>query len=407
MGYEVYVDNKIDQMDQLSHQKHTIRVLVVAHVGETVGHLVRGLTLADALAAHGAEVHVATSADGWGFLAPSPYQYHPLPWNWSHNRLQWPLHPSQLAAVEATNRTLLALLNYLRPDLIVSLPGVFTAQAARSRGIPHVSVAHGVYLSGLVNPCDYDAIGRSVIRGGESFFVRQGEVLFEHLSDRLGLPSLSYKAWLSEEQILVPDPFIPLLHQVNLWRVPALRSGYGLPPPLDIARLRETCLISFGSGNPCDIEPVLRAAVAHFPHVLSVTGRTRPRISHPRVTTVAAVNSLLVAPHIRAVISHGGLGTVGTFLGLPQLLVPTEIDQATTSLHVQRAGVANAVGLERWLKGPVLGRELTADAGELDTACVRLAQQDGHVDATGLDGASTAADLLLRFATKTDAVLTA
>ncbi|HEY7875319.1 MAG TPA: hypothetical protein VIG64_09375, partial [Actinomycetota bacterium] len=84
--------------------------------------------------------------------------------------------------------------------------------------------------------------------------------------------------------------------------------------------------------------------------------------SHHRdgVFTAPLIASSSLAGRVELVITHGGIGTVGTFAagGTPLLIVPTEIDQATMAIHAERAGLGCAYGMERWLRSPSLGRRL-------------------------------------------------
>lgn len=75
---------------------------------------------------------------------------------------------------------------------------------------------------------------------------------------------------------------------------------------------------------------------------------------------IGSVASRSLAGHVRAVVSHGGLGTVGTFaeFGHPQLVIPTEFDQATTGLYCRATGIAATCGLEAWPSRRSLGRQL-------------------------------------------------
>jgi len=72
------------------------------------------------------------------------------------------------------------------------------------------------------------------------------------------------------------------------------------------------------------------------------------------------IASSSLAGQVAAVISHGGIGTVGTFAehGTPQLIIPTELDQATMAVHAARLGLAMHCGLDSWARRGKLGRQL-------------------------------------------------
>jgi len=55
-----------------------MRILIVTHIGETFGHLVRGLAVADALTSKGAIVEVAAGEAAAELLATWPVSYHTI-----------------------------------------------------------------------------------------------------------------------------------------------------------------------------------------------------------------------------------------------------------------------------------------------------------------------------------------
>src|SRR3712207_3467614 len=104
----------------------TMRILMIAHIGETLGHLVRGLAIADALTALGAQVEFAASKRSEELLCNREPHYilHKLRWRFSHNSCN-PDNPptSFLRHIIESNVQVLELLTTLprhsRPDLII------------------------------------------------------------------------------------------------------------------------------------------------------------------------------------------------------------------------------------------------------------------------------------------------
>ena len=339
-------------------------ILMIAHIGETLGHLVRGLTIADQLTARGVQVEfVASNKAEWLLKTWKPsYIHHKLRWRFSHNSCD-PDRPSSsfLSHVLESNSDVLELLKNLGPDLIVGLPGIFTTQAARHLGIPHVSILHGPYLSPIVSLRQPTITESAVLKFARKIF-RGGCVdsIYAHLSQVLGVPELTYDTYLQTETIFVPQPGLPLPDLPNIHQVRFIRASFG---PLFHSRqvdLRDACYVTFGSGNPCDITRIVKLARALFPWVLVSTGRLQLQKIPKGVITKRFVASSSLTGRVASVISHGGIGTVGTFAeyGTPQLIIPTELDQATMAVHAARLGIAKHCGLNSWVERPRLGRHL-------------------------------------------------
>lgn len=375
-----------------------MRVLIVAHVGETLGHLVRGLGIADALAERGATVEIAADRRASTLLGRwrRRYRHHVVAWEWSHNALR-PGGPRSrdVTAVTRTGAAVQRLLLASRPDVVVGLPGVFSTQIARASDVPHVSVVHAPYLwpvLRLEDPTPAEtAIGRVAASVLETF-----EALFAELSRSLGVPALDYEQFLDSEPLLVPQPGLALRTGPNVRSFPYIRASYGEAPALRGSVLASTCHVTFGSGNPCDLSPVVRAARRVFPSVLVAGARPRG-VPKRGVTVQPAVASSGLVGRVAAVVSHGGMGTVGTFAehGTPQLVVPTEIDQATMAALGRRQGHLEEHGLDAWAADARLGRRLPP----IDEA--RLAEQlaalrdGGPRAAVAADGAEQIAEHLL------------
>lgn len=356
-----------------------LKILIIAHIGETLGHLVRGLAIADELAALGVRPEIAASGNArwvlqtWGHR----YNHHVISWSWSHNAVD-PDRPSAayLSRVVESNRQVIDLLETKRPDLVVGLPGVFTTQAANSLRIPHASILHGPYLSPIVD-LDHPTWTESAvlefarrIACGGSF-----DYIMAHLSEEFSLPKLTYEQYLRTEHIFIPQPGLPIPSLHNLHRAGFIRASVG--PPLDDTRvnLDRACYVTFGSGNPCDITRIVEVARSAFPWVIVSTAATPPSEVSSQVILRPFIASTSLAGRVAAVVSHGGIGTVGTFAEhrTPQLIIPTEIDQATMAVHAARLGIASQCGLDAWARSPRLGRHIPEfDKEELFSALEAL-----------------------------------
>lgn len=339
-------------------------ILMAAHIGETLGHLARGLAIADELTANGSRVEFACSEKASWLLKgwKRRYVHHTVRWPFSHNGCN-PIKPSTafLGVVREMNADVLALLKRLQPDLVIGLPGIFTTQAARSVGIPHVSILHGPYLS----PIDYFdnlsiteaavlQFSRSIFSGGCI------DAIYEELHRSLSLPNLTYDELLKTEQIFVPQPGMRLPHRGNIHVVGFIRASFGPPCELDPTVLGNSCYVTFGSGNPCDISRIIELCRNVFPTVLVSTGQNTLREVPSGAVARPFIASSSLAGRIPVVVSHGGIGTVGTFVeyATRQIIIPTELDQATMAIHAARLGIAQHCGLDAWASVPMLGRQL-------------------------------------------------
>ncbi len=339
-------------------------ILMITHIGETLGHLVRGLSIADELTSHGIHVEIAASNEAEWLLKTwkHTYTHHRLPWRFSHNCCD-PDKPSSafLNHVCESNWDVLKLLKKLRPDLVIGLPGIFTTQAARHLGIPHVSILHGPYLSPIVCLKEMTATESAVLEFAKKIFLGGCvDSIYSYLSQMLGIPELTYDAYLRTETIFVPQPDLPLPNLPNIHSVNFIRASFGPQFYFHKNDLMEACYITFGSGNPCDINKIVQLTQTVFPFVIISTGHNQLRIAPKGVITKPFIASSSLAGRVTAVISHGGIGTVGTFAEhkTPQLIIPTELDQATMAIHAARLGIAQHCGLDSWAKRPRLGRNL-------------------------------------------------
>jgi UDP:flavonoid glycosyltransferase YjiC (YdhE family) len=363
-----------------------VRVLLVAHVGETVGHLVRGLAIGSALADMGADVEVAAPRRAtWLIRGWSPrFPHHEVYWDWSHNscRLERPT-PSYLERVMRTNRDLARLLSASRPDMIVSLPGVFTAQLARKFAIPQLSVIHGPYLSPIVSLPNASRAELAVMALATSLMVGGcWDSIFSRLQTSLDLPGMTYWDFLAQERICVPQPNIVFERSGNIEQCDFVSASFGSSLPTSSKGLSGSCYVTFGSGNRCDISRVTSVLAKLYPSVIVSTGAMQANASSvvegARLTATRFIASSELVGRVSTVVSHGGIGTVGTFSASPscsQVIIPTEVDQATMAVHASRSGLAEACGLQAWASRPRLGRRLPAFADEELVEAVRRAKQ--------------------------------
>jgi UDP:flavonoid glycosyltransferase YjiC (YdhE family) len=341
-------------------------LLLVVHIGETLGHLARALAVADALTRRGATVHIASSNKAKATLNghPNKYTHHAIEWRWSHNSsgAKSPTHRF-LHGIRESNLQLLDVCRETRPDWIVGFPGVFSAQAARKVNIPHVSVLHGPYLSPLLELDRPTFVEKAIVRFTSSLFRSSWDAAFAYLSKELAFPALTYEQYVRDELIVAPQPNLNLKGPNHITSTSFVSASIG-PAAAASENLEETCYVSFGSGNPCDIRNIVEAAAREFARVIVSTGLRTPQTwdRSLNVESMPFVSSASLLRRVGAVISHGGIGTVGTFAAAatPQLIIPTEVDQATMAMHARRQRLALTLGMHEWAMRPQLGRRLPA-----------------------------------------------
>lgn len=343
--------------------KKAYTVLMIAHIGETLGHLVRGLAIADALTKKGICVEFAASKrakdllDAW----PISYKLHPLRWTWSHNAVK-----PNLIAYDFFNRTLesvsdiMELLKNRKPDLIIGLPGIVSTQAARYFGIPHVSILHGPYLSPIIRLKSPNWEEKTILDFSTQICYEQVNIGFSLLQKVFSVPKLDYQTYLDTETILVPQPDLPLISLPNIFIYNFIRASFGPKFKNHNIQLEKACYITFGSGNPCDMNQIILGTAEIFPFVLVTSGCQNLKELPRNVYVDRYIASSSLAGKVAAVISHGGIGTVGTFaeFATPQMIIPTELDQATMAVHARRMGIAYPCGLQDWTERHKLGRRL-------------------------------------------------
>jgi UDP:flavonoid glycosyltransferase YjiC (YdhE family) len=373
------------------------RLLFVAHVGQTLGHVVRAASVIREMHGRGHEVHLAAAP--WAFwvvasVLPSN-RLHPVSWPWSHNEHSpRAINASAAAGVAASYHAVLEIIERLRPTLVVGFPGLVSTLAARQAGIAHVSVLHGPFLAPLLIDPENDETERAIMSLARQMCA-MADRISEYLHVTCGAPVLSYADYLATESVIVPQPQLTLAGHCNVRVVPFVSASIGPPFTADGIDVAESCYITFGSGNPCDITHLVDTAARVFRAVIVSTG-SRPPIERTNVVCQPFIASESLAGRVPYVVSHGGLGTLGTFAAkrTRQLIIPTELDQATTAVYARRLGLAAVAGLEEWRRRSEMGRRFPAiSPAELTDALVALRVAPLPPQMCG-DGATAAADAL-------------
>lgn len=379
-----------------------MRILIIPHIGETLGHVVRAIAIADELRLRGASVSFALAPRGVRFIQMQRMAYptHVVNWGWSHNSFN--LENQSSALLEHTLQTvreLIEALDQIRPDLVIGMPGLASTQAARYLQIPHVSVLHGPYLAPLLDLPAPTPPERRIVELARKMCYGPMNSCFSAASRTFGLPALDYDAFVQSEWLFVPQPGLPLPNWPNIWRTQFVRASFG--PDLlqsEYSGVPGTCYVTFGSGNPCDITELVALVASVFQSIIVTTGDRVLARSIPNVVAQPYIASASLAGKVTAVVNHGGLGTVGTFAEYhtPQLIVPTELDQAMTALAAFRLGIAAHFGLDVWEYRPPTGRRLPPlDRAAFTASLIALRDAPHSTTSYGGGGAAEIADALL------------
>lgn len=344
-----------------------MKVLFLVHIGETIGHLVRALSIADELSIRRASIVIACSPRGKRLLNGwhKQYAHYPVTWSFSHNSCSAspPVPEHFYEGVRTSLVQCSDIIDFTKPDCVIGCPGIFTAQLAKARGVRHFSILHAPYVAPITKFIALQEHERSIVNFARSIFI-DGVVdsIYERLSSDIGMPSMSYIDYLINDEIFIAQGGIELCRSLpNIHRVNFIRGSYGPPYESENGRPQSTCYITFGSGNPCPIGGVISACATVFEKVIVSLGQSHLDGPVPKnVEIYSAISSASLAGRVSTVISHGGIGTVGTFAeqGVRQVIIPTELDQAMMAIHARLLAIALPLGLESWAQNPRLGRRL-------------------------------------------------
>lgn len=336
-------------------------ILVIAHVGETLGHVARAASVIRELQSRNNTVHIAASPEAFGIIADlvPDARRHALFWQWSHNdHVPEELKVDLARQVGHSYQAILSVIRSVQPDLIVGFPGLLSTFAARSLGVPHVSVLHGVYLAPLIELPRHASPPATVILSMARQMCALADKMARWLASSYSAPLLSYDEYLRTEPIFVPQPGLSCKSGENVTACSFISASIGDDGDSDNAPdLSQACHVTFGSGNPCDISMLVKAASDVFERVVVATGK-QPAVDLPNVFSRPLIPSRALAGRVPYVVSHGGLGTLGTFAahGARQLIVPTELDQAMTAIYAEDTGLALTEGVSAWTARPATGR---------------------------------------------------
>lgn len=226
-----------------------------------------------------------------------------------------------------------------RPDVVVSEPSEFAGRLAAARhGLPVVSV--------------------SITQFAVEQRMRAGiDAALHRLRSESGLagPNGSGSAHFTLMPLLLEDPAIPGLPGTQRYREPEGSSTGRLPDWWDGAS-DPLVYVTFGSVAPQrdEVFPGLYraviAALGPLPvRILVTIGRDRDPAALGEVPANVHIERWVaqsdVMPHARAMVCHGGTGTMraGLAAGIPQVLLPLFADQPYNAARVDALGAGIAL----------------------------------------------------------------
>lgn len=331
-----------------------MRILFVPHVGNTYGHLLRALPIAIEVKKLDKDIDIQfaipTKANWLMDRYFTDIGYSNIRWEISHNDCKEE-NPDEdlLNNVLASNEDLEELIQFLKPDLIIGLPGIVTSQLSRKNNVKQISILHAPYLSPIIN---WKNMPNSDLKTlsflNHIFSDNYIGMVFNFLSSKMDLPVLTYNQFLNEEDIYVPQPYLDLGKRNNIQQCSFIKASFG--EDYDEKIPESSCLLSFGSGNPCDINVIIDVLKDIFDLVLFCTGSLKSFSHYSNVKPIKFISSKSLCGKVGSVISHGGMGTVGTFAeyNTKQLIIPTEPDQAVMAIYSKNINLTQTFGLEKW-----------------------------------------------------------
>lgn len=348
------------------------RILFVADA-VTLAHVVRPAALARALDPQRFDVSFACDPRYASLIADLPCPVHRIASQPGERFLRAAARGSRLydtATLRAYVREDLALLDSVRPTVVVGDHRLSLAVSARVKGIPYLAL-HNAYWSPWADPAspvpDLPLSRRLGPPLAQRFFDRVWPLAaawhswpLNRLCREHGLPALGWD-WrrpytdadytlYADAEALIPTPGRPATHRY-LGPI-AWSPAVALPPWWDeLPRDRPLIYASLGSsGDPAVLAKVLEA-LADLPVTVVATraGRDLPGTQPPNARLLDYAPGEALCQRAELVISNGGSMGVYQALtaGKPVLGIAAHMDQQLSMHHVEKAGVGLRLRTDR------------------------------------------------------------
>lgn len=341
-----------------------MKIVFVAHIGTAFSHLIRSVSLANLMATNGVDISFVGNPIGKGFFDRNQisYPYKSIPWSWGHN--EFPMRGERAeaywACVDSCAKSLRSHLLRADPDIVIGTPGILSAPVCRSIGITHLSMLHGPWLEPVTTLDDKSEAARNIRDLMRKVLEDPVSKLLKIVGDCVDVDCGNYTKFLDEEKIIVAQPESGLSLRHNMFPIGYISSSFGS----DLINIEQPnggiAVVSFGTGVDVNLDDILREALNIFEHVVFVEGRCATTLRNSRLHVVSALASSWIIKHADCLVTHGGIGTVGTFIGeiRKMVFVPCDLDQAFNCLFATNQNQADVVGLASWAGRDRLGRRL-------------------------------------------------
>jgi UDP:flavonoid glycosyltransferase YjiC (YdhE family) len=340
-----------------SQNKTKASVAVLPHVGTAKSHLLRAIALGRLLEQnfHVTLILPSSSRDFVRRYFPQiPCKW--IDWHYGHNDVLVPLLSEVVTQIAKTTLDLERILSSISAEVVIGIPGFHTSAICRALGIKHISILHGPWLLPEYHLPDLNAGEKAIISSWNTATDVTGVVL-KIVAQVFGYRDEGYQSWLERETVWVSQDFVGIEYVRPRPSIGFLYTDYGgsncedlpsrclsvtLGTALDGLRAESLRVLS-GIGLPL----VLVGGTVHGTFQKSRDVYYAPALAGTSLARISCV-----------AVSHGGIGTVPVFaeVGVPQLFLPHDLDQAVNAMLATRSGYGRAINLEYWSRRTPFGR---------------------------------------------------
>lgn len=321
------------------------RLLVLAHVGTALGHLIRVGEILQSISSDWEEIFVVVPS----YASEHAKRHLPSTVTILLHEVRFtvtsPVGNLNLEQFRVLLKSYRMLAATVRPDFILGDPGLCAGILGEDLGIPWGSVTHAPYLPfpQILAGTKRAELGRSAwrtIQRALDLMVRTGS-------------NNKFQSWeelrgtATEEISAEPDGMFSFQSNPSK-RLGISRIGWMKGEPL-------ACLVTASSGDNDSLPRTVTDHLAERYGEVGVVGPIRPS-SNPLVTYLGSDFDLRsLVSRDTAVVTHGGSGTLQYLSAAKSVVVvPGDLDQLCNGLIAEARGIARVTGLVAWemrLKG--------------------------------------------------------
>lgn len=257
-----------------------------------------------------------------------------------------------------------AIINQVRPDVVVVDAALTGRMACELTGVPSVSVLNA-YMSNhfegswrlphrrvlnRLNRLFPRALGHRLDRVGARYAFKRVHRPFRRLRREMDLGTTNnlLDEFEADWNFIVDLPTVFRLHNPPRDRFTVIQLVYqfeedGAPPePIDTV-LPTVCVVMGSSGNWSAISPLSNLAGKSFNMV--ICGEHAESLRGPNTLVSRFANLSALLPRVDAMIFPGGNGTMyqGITHGVPMICLPAHVEQEWNSYRLQALGLARVI----------------------------------------------------------------